>query len=261
MSLSALPTALLLPPVNLLSLGVVGLLLAGRYPRFGRAVTGVALAGLVVLALPVTSQLLMASLQEGIPRIVPARTAPETATEMPAAPPVGAIVVLSAESGGSGQGGILPWHGVGPMTLERLQAGAALSRRLGLPLLVSGGVPEPGAPSLAGQMARSLREDFGMSAAWVEARSDDTWQNAEYSSAMLKSSGIRTVYVVTSGWHMRRALMAFRHFGVDAIPVASRFDSGPQFDVGSFIPRVSAWQRSYFALHEWMGCAYYALRR
>jgi len=260
MSLSALPTALLIPPVNLVPLGLVGLLLARRHPRLGRAVIALSLLAQLVLAMPITSRALIDSLQAGIPRIVPARPHPETATEMPAEPPPGAIVVLGAESGGGGIGGILPWHGVGPLTLERLQAGAILSRRLALPILVTGGPPEAGAPPLALQMSRSLREDFGITAAWVEPAADDTWQNAEFSAAMLKSSGIKTVYVVTSGWHMRRALMAFRHFDVDAVPVASRFEAPPRLVADGFVPRVSAWQRSYYAIHEWLGCLYYALR-
>ncbi len=258
MSLSALPTALLIPPVNLVPLGLAGLVLARFYPRLGRAVVGLALLGLLVLAMPVVSRGLIDSLQAGIPREVPGRPPGELA-EAPGAPGPGAIVVLSADSGG-GVGGILPWHGIGPLTLERLQAGAALSRRLGLPILVTGGAPEQGAPSIALQMARSLREDFGLAAAWIEPWAADTWQNAQFSAAMLKGSGISRVYVVTSGWHMRRALIAFRHFGLEAEPVAARFEAGPVLDADGFIPRVSAWQKSYYAVHEWIGCAYYLLR-
>ena len=259
MSLSALPTALLIPPVNLVPLGLAGLVLARFHPRLGRAVTGLALLGLLAFAMPVVSRGLIDSLQAGIAREVPARPPGDAAAETPGAP-VGAIVVLSADSGGGGIGGILPWHGIGPLTLERLQAGAMLSRRLGLPILVTGGAPERGAPSIALQMARSLREDFGLAAAWIEPWADDTWQNAQFSAAMLKGSGISRVYVVTSGWHMRRALIAFRHFGLEAVPVASRFDAPPVLEAEGFIPRMSSWQKSYYALHEWIGCVYYLLR-
>ena len=33
-----------------------------------------------------------------------------------------------------------------------------------------------------------------------------------------------------------------------------------QLTWSSFVPRASAWERSYFALHEWIGCAWYALK-
>jgi hypothetical protein len=32
------------------------------------------------------------------------------------------------------------------------------------------------------------------------------------------------------------------------------------FGVRDLIPRVSAWMESYYALHEWIGIAWYALR-
>jgi uncharacterized SAM-binding protein YcdF (DUF218 family) len=262
MSLSALPTALLIPPMNLVPLGLAGLVLARYRPLPGRAVTWAAMLGLLVLGMPFASQSLIESLQAGIPRGVPARPSPEAAAERPEEEALpGAVVVLSAESGGGGIGGILPVYGAGPLTLERLQAGATLSRRLGLPILVTGGSLEMGAPPIALQMARSLREDFGLAAAWVEPAAGDTWENAKFSAAILKGAGIRRVYLVSSAWHLRRALIAFRHFGLDAVPVADRFDPAPRLEFDSFVPRVSAWQKSYYALHEWIGCAYYALRR
>jgi len=73
MSLAPLPTALLLPPVNLVPLGLVGLLLARRYPRLGRALNAFSLIGLLLFALPCVSQGLSNSLQSGIPRSIPSR--------------------------------------------------------------------------------------------------------------------------------------------------------------------------------------------
>jgi len=258
MSLSALPTALLIPPVNLVPLGIAGLLVVRRWPRLGRMMLVVTLGGLAIFSLPVTGALLTESLEAGVPHMVPA---PDFQADVPMSDLPGAIIVLSAEGSDGAAGGILPRRGIGPMTLERLRAGVMLSRRLELPMLVTGGPPEPGTISLAQEMARSLREDFGYAAAWIEPRADDTWENAAYSIAILRAAGIRKAYVVSNGWHLRRAMIAFRHFGFDAIPVASRFDGGPRYRSDEFIPRVSAWQRSYYALHEWIGCVYYLLRR
>ena len=249
-SLSALPTALLIPPVNLVPLGIAGLLVARRWPRLGRAMMAVSLAGLLVFSLPVTSALLTEGLEASVPHVVP--EAPGGAGE--------AIIVLSAEGTDGVAGSILPPRGVGPMTAERMRAGVILSRRLGLPLLVTGGPPEAGMVPIAEEMARSLREDFGLAAAWVEPKANDTWENAAYSIEILRAAGIRRAYVVSNGWHLRRAMIAFRHFNFDAVPVAARFEGGPRYKVADFIPRVSALERSYYALHEWIGCVYYVLR-
>ena len=64
-------------------------------------------------------------------------------------------------------------------------------------------------------MADSLRDDFQVPVSWVEDASDDTWENAAFSAEILKKRGIHSVYVVTQGWHMRRAMLAFRHAGPD----------------------------------------------
>jgi len=248
-SLSSLPTALLIPPINLVPLGLAGLAVMPRWPRLGRATALAALLALLVLALPVTSTLLLRSLEAGIPRDLP----PNTRN-------IGAIVVLSADPAFGDQGGLLPGSGIGAMTLDRMRGGATLQHQTGLGLLVSGGPLEPGAMPIAIQMAQSLAEDFATRASWIEPASTDTWENAEFSAAILKPAGITAVYVVTHAWHMRRALMAFRHAGLAATPPPLRFTRPPRYVADDFIPQVSSWVRSYYALHEWLGCLYYAIR-
>ena len=48
---------------------------------------------------------------------------------------------------------------VGPLTLERLAEAARQQRRLGLPILVSGGQPDHPETSLAALMSKALAED------------------------------------------------------------------------------------------------------
>jgi uncharacterized SAM-binding protein YcdF (DUF218 family) len=94
----------------------------------------------------------------------------------------------------------------------------------------------------------------------VETGANTTWQNAEFSAKILKREGIGTVLLVTHAWHMRRALIAFRAAGIDALPAPLPLDPPPHLTPAGLVPRMSAWQRSYFALHEWIGCAWYAVR-
>lgn len=244
MSLAALPTALLIPPVNLVPLTVVGLLLARRYPRLGRLLTVLGLLGLFVFSLPLTPAALMRGLEHGL-------AAP------PGAPPPQAVVILSANQSVGLPGSIIAGVDAGPLTLQRLRAGARLARSQALPILVTGGVPRAGRPSLGAMMARVLARDFATPTRWVEGRSQDTWQNAEYSAAMLRKAGVSSVYVVSSGWHLRRALIAFRHFGIAATPAPVRLEAWPQPWTKGLIPTAESWHRSYWAMHEWIGCAVY----
>src|SRR6202042_2404125 len=106
-------------------------------------------------------------------------------------------------------------------------AGAALHRKTGLPILVTGGIVQPDRPAVGTLMAASLSEDFQVPVAWVEDASVDTWENALLSAGILQTHHIRSVYLVTHGWHMRRAVMAFRHAGL--VVTASPTSLDPPF--------------------------------
>jgi len=247
MSLGALATAVVVPPLNLLPLGLAGLALSWRWPRLGRFLIAVSLIGLLAFSLPVTSRSLIASLEWSLPRAPPDQ-------------PPAAIVILGGDAGYGTNAGLELGTGIGPLTLERMRAGALLQRRTGLPVLVTGGALEPGVEPIATQMARSLHDEFGITVRWVEPASDDTWQNAQFSAAMLHAAGINSVYLVTHAWHIRRAAMAFARFGIATTPAPLRIDRPPRFNFDEFMPHASAVLDSYFALHEWIGIVYYALR-
>ena len=247
MSFRVLLTGLLLPPTSLVILGLALLL----HPRRGRVLGWGALTMLLMLALPIISSSLLASLN----------VLPDIPSDAPEA-----IVILAGDVTEATSGQPKP----GLLTLERLQEGAALHRRTGLPILVTGGPIKEGSTinlikentlSHADMMTRSLWNDFLVPVRWRENRSQDTWQNAEYSAAILRAESINSVYIVTQAWHMRRALYAFRHFGVNAIAAPVEPDRWPAVVLDNFIPSARAWHESYYGLHEWIGLVYYRLFR
>ncbi len=244
MSLADLPSLLLVPPLNCLVAACAGAVLRRR--RAGRILLAAGLGGLLLFSLPLVSGLLILSLEGGI------------STEPDPADPPQAIIILSADLAPVAVPGGVGFT-VGRLTLERERAGAALARRVGLPILVSGGRIRSGAPSLAALMALSLHADFGLVPQWLEDRSLDTWENAARSAAILRAAGIDHAFLVTSAWHMRRALIAFRAAGLRVTPVPAMPDVPPRLALASLLPRIAAWQESYWALHEWIGCAWYAL--
>ncbi len=198
--------------------------------------------------------LLIASLETGLPR----RTL-DSYPSNPGPSDPGAIVILSGDGSYGAEAGIEQASGIGVITLDRMRAGALLHRKTGLPILVSGGVLETGTIPIAAEMADSLAREFGTPVRWIEAESIDTWENARFSAEQLRRVGVREIYLVTDAWHMRRALMAFRKAGVAAVPAPVRIDRGPRLRFAEFVPSPSALHNSYYAIHEWIGCAYYAL--
>lgn len=248
MSLSPFWTTVLLPPTNLLVFGLAGAAMAARRARLGRGIAVAALCGLTALALPCTANQLAASLWSD-----------QLAAANTGAPAIGAVVILAAD--------VRRVEGepfatdLGPLTLERLRRGAALARRTGLPILVTGGPWQPGQPSIASLMANSLHDDFGVAARWTENQSQDTFENAADSAAMLRASGIARVYLVTHAWHMRRSVLAFRKAGIDTVGVPVRLEPLSRVRLSDFVPRPEAWVTSLYCLHEWLGYVAYAAFR
>jgi uncharacterized SAM-binding protein YcdF (DUF218 family) len=241
MSLRVILTDLVIPPASLLYLAFLGVMLAAarRRPRAGVTLGATALALVLALGVPGVGEGLLVSLEGGLPTQPPADTPPQ------------AIVILSAEVDRTTEG-LEP----GPLTLQRLLAGARLWQRTHLPVLVSGGALRAGETPVAAVMARTLERDFHVPVRWTEPRSETTWENASDSAAMLRPEGIRSVYLVTHAWHERRSVLAFRHFGL--LPTVASVPADVFTGVG--LPSVSGWSRSYYALHEWAGLLAYSFR-
>jgi uncharacterized SAM-binding protein YcdF (DUF218 family) len=146
---------------------------------------------------------------------------------------------------------------VGELTLERLAEAARQQRRLGLPILVSGGPPE--AP-LAALMSRALQEDFRVPVQWREERSQNTFENALYSAEILRDAGIHAALVIAHPWDMARALWSFRAVGYPVVPSPTSGGGSPSLSVAAFLPQVPALLESYNALHELIGLAWYRVR-
>jgi uncharacterized SAM-binding protein YcdF (DUF218 family) len=237
---------LVLPPINLVFLALAGLLMQQRWPRIGRGVALVAVLGLLLLATPLVSGVLLGPLERGLP------VAPQASL------PPQAIVVLGAEvmrTPSDPHGAV-----AGRLSMERVLTATVLHRRTGLPVLISGGSPGGDVPPVAPLMAASIDEVLGVPARWVEARSADTWENARFSAAILREAGVTAIYVVTHPWHMPRALEAFAPTGLAVTAAPTPLQRPASLVAADFLPRTSAWQTSYFALHEWVGRVWYAFR-
>jgi uncharacterized SAM-binding protein YcdF (DUF218 family) len=241
--LKALLELLLLPPVNLVFAILAGVALWRRAPRLARSLMVVGATLLLVLGMPAVGGTLLWSLEQGLPMTPP-----------PGKPPQ-AIVILGGDVTRTAHGGAT----AGSLSLERERAGAILHRQTQLPILVTGGLIDDDPPPVADLMRDSLIRDFQVPVRWVEDRSRDTWQNARDSAPILRANGIDSIYLVTHAWHERRALMAFAGTGI-AVTVAPVFmDRLPTPILSDFVPGPSAWLASYFAVHEWLGCLWYAM--
>ncbi len=95
----------------------------------------------------------------------------------------------------------------------------------------------------------------------IEAEAKNTWLNARYIHQMLAPSGIRRILLVTSAYHMSRAVWCFQQqgFEVVAAPVAFRVRRRA-YDLLSWLPSATVLNESCDALHEYLGILWYRIR-
>lgn len=142
---------------------------------------------------------------------------------------------------------------------ERMTAAAALARRYPLARIVfSGGSNRQDGGRGEADFVLPLLESFGIARERVtlEARSRNTAENAQFTRELVQPKSGEHWLLVTSAYHMPRAVGAFRQagFAVEAYPVDWR--SGG--DDSSYFSSLSAGlARTDTALREWVGLVAY----
>ena len=98
----------------------------------------------------------------------------------------------------------------------------------------------------------------------MEDKSKNTYQNAVFSKPILQKSAPNGNYLlITSGFHMRRALACFKKQGIPVSPYSTDLYSGPmkwEFDY-LFVPDATALNNWNVFLHEMIGCITYKIIR
>lgn len=100
---------------------------------------------------------------------------------------------------------------------------------------------------------RPVLEQLGVSPQDIrlETRSLNTYQNALFTSTLLKKSPYDYVVLVTSGYHLQRALYQFDRFGVHPVPYSADHLRAQV----SFMPSARNLKMMRVALHEYLGMA------
>src|ERR1700733_7083111 len=218
---------LVLPPTGPLLLGL------RRVRLVGVLLCALGLALLWVLATPIAADSLV-RLAERYPALDPSQAGDAQAIVILA----GGVRVDAPEYGTSAPGAT---------SLERLVYGARLARQTHLPVLISGSRLE------AASMSDFLQQDLGVTARWVENRSRDTHQNAQFSAVILARAGVHKVVLGTSAAHMARSVVEFNQAGIDTVPAPAAMWTQRESGVVAYVPNADALVRSQRALYEGLG--------
>lgn len=94
----------------------------------------------------------------------------------------------------------------------------------------------------------------------LESESRVTRDEAIFTARMLRRLGITSCIVVTTDVHMPRALLTFRHEGLQAVPAIASAPVSSQDPRKSWLPTPDGIEFSQAVLHEYAGYAWYKLR-
>lgn len=246
-SLTQIISALILPPLSIMLLGIVGCILWNRRAKLARILVATSLILLWISATPYFADSALRLLETTLPLLKLQKGEAE------------AIVIL-----GAGTYFFPPeYQGidtVGEAALVRLRYGAKLQRETRLPILVTGGNPVGNAVSEGQQMQAVLQQEFNVPVRWVEKSSDNTLENARHSYALLQPHGIKRIVLVTHAWHIPRAVYAFQAAGFEVIPAPTSYTTSYRTDLLSFIPNAEGIRHSRIFMHEVIGMLWYRLK-
>lgn len=244
--LTRLATLAVMPLSLSLSLALIALLcLRRRSPRPAVFFLLASLLCLGVFSLPVVANALMGSLEARYPP-----TDPATCDK------ADAIVVLG--------GAVRPRLVEDPYPRlhqgsDRVAVAAALYRAGCAPVVFIAAGGKHHLPVIESE-ALAIREVLGRlgvpnSAIQHEQTSRNTGQNADRAWAALSAQGIKQVLLVSSAWHLPRAVGEFKAVGFEVLPVGADYRG---FDASEnawmrWLPAPDALARSHLALKEYLG--------
>jgi len=240
-------------PSSLIAIALgVGILLVGTaWRRLGRRLLAGAFLALLIVGLTPVSEALIIPLEGRFPR-----------PDLGRGPPVAGIIVL----GGSEDSRAMPPRELAGLneTAERITEAVALARRFPEARVVfTGGTaallerPLPEATTM-GRLLTAL--GVPPSRLTLEDRSRDTYENAVFTRRLVEPRPGERWLLVTSGWHMPRAVGAFRRagFAVEPWPVDFRTSGRLELWFNSGLPE--GLRRMDLAMHEYVGLLVYHLR-
>lgn len=240
-------------PVFVLPIGVVVVLvllgLRQKWRWLGAAGAGV----LVAASLPVVSQWLLARLESVYP-----------AMRVDAAPEADVVLVLGGMLGAPAVPGGLPeWS----EAVDRFEGGVALAQGGRAPWLLFTAAARSGDGSIEpeGAALRRLAVARGLDPARVLLTGpvSNTADEVRELERLAVERGWKRVLLVSSAWHLPRAMRQFRGHGLEVVPFPVDFRSRPNLTTPwiDWIPTAGALADTERALREVYGIAFYAVFR
>ena len=143
-------------------------------------------------------------------------------------------------------------------SLARVLGAYRLHSALKKPIIVSGGSGSGGKPESEVSRKVLLRLGVKEQLVLVETGSRDTGENARFTRDLCEKKGWKTIALVTSAYHMKRATLLFGRLFGTVVPYPTEYRTARRgYSYFSFLPDASYLADVAVALREYLGIAYY----
>ncbi len=143
-----------------------------------------------------------------------------------------------------------------PDAFKREIYGMLLAKKENIPFIFTGGGAKGEESEGAKQDIDYIKKIFNLKLKkeYYENKSLNTYENAKYTARLFEKLNIpKEIYLVTTAYHMKRAIKAFKHFGFKIIPKPVGFNNLENNNYFNLFPNFGSLLRSYKALHEYFG--------
>ena len=238
-------------PLLLLPLGGSIVLITVAVLRRSKVLATLTIALLYIASTPLVANWVLKSREREYP-----------AVPIKSCPPADAIVVLS---------GTLDQNPAAPdgyvwTAADRLDYGVQLYKAGSAPWVVftSGRVQWRRQAQSEGEALRTIACQRGVPASAIAVTEPikNTADEALAMGKLAREKGFPRIILVTTAWHMPRAMMLFRHtdLRITPFPVGQLTNPAEPLTILDFLPQGSALARTETAVRELLGAGYYAVR-
>lgn len=232
----------------LMALILAWLLVLRKWRKAGLIIGLAAIAWLWIASTPVFSRWALATLESEYPS--------ESITSYKPAD----VIILLGGSLSSGK----PYPDLNEAADRILHAYRIYKAGLAPKVLISGGNVFPNGSAPEGQDVADLLVSLGIdrSVLLIDSSSRNTFENARESAKIMQQQGFTTGILITSAFHMPRALAVFRKAGIEVRPAATDMRSDhelPPFPL-PILPNSGSLDATSLAIKEWIGLLVYHWR-
>lgn len=144
--------------------------------------------------------------------------------------------------------------------LMRTVYAAEIAKKTEFDVYTTGGAGLSDNKEAEGKVMQRWLIKFGVAPSKVfrEDSAKTTWENATHIQQLLQDKGISKIILVTTAWHMPRAVHVFKSQGLSIIPAPCAYVAKKgAYNLLSFLPQAHVLADSSDALHEYMGILWY----